>query len=1194
MQPTKAQCTYNVSENTYDLFTPSIIACLLIAGFFVKYLARQEKFSDAAVLMLMGVLIRFSLELNVKFATIKNVISKQVLHSSNEIIQITFPLMLFITGYTLDNQIFTDVIYQCLILSILGYPISIILTSICMLYIFPSYEWEWQLTLIFGVLAQISDLFGSIDMFKANNRDTKHVSTLIQGESLIINALAMMIMEVFLPLLKLHCSLLRSILTFCSKAIFSSLIGFLAGTAVKLSSHYPYQNKIAVITFLFASCYFIFSLSTLLHASGGLAVVVMVIMVNNEKYSFPPEVERVVQKFWEMGKLIFEILLSILIGVITAESLLHIYDLGSPSVEDYLRFFITFVATLVIKIFTVVILFPILCRSGYGFDWKKGLIISIGSMKGCVTLLLGKISRTFFINDQSANVLFLHLRVLTTFTILINTACLRYLIRVTGINSVSSARKTVMANAIRYLNKTMENSFHAQQLDPFLSNANWKWVKIHTHIEDPYKEYELEPGDIPFYQSRYIKCTNCFAEHVLPATDYQLAQMRKESSIRALKAAQTIYWYQFHNGIISKDAAKRLSITIEWAIQTKQDYLDVSEVKKHMVINKYTRKTYDIVIKMLDIVNAFVNKERRELEKKNKEEFNQSRIIYSHHFIENLIYSPQLEFMIHILLFVSLLINILELISVFHLDKNSAHRVLVLSSLFFCFLSIESIIFFFDILFRMFLFGFKDYFGNPINVVSFVAEFVDFLIILLYYTGRSIVFKFSTAYTFYKILLHLHLLIFLRLVFLIKPALIMIKNYLNTKIKKNLYQCFEIAYCFIVGEEEIRNKTDMIINYEELSIWLKEKVEKNRLFMIREMTQMQRTYPEVVIGATSRLAARIIFRKTIDHLINLEKNGLIEKNIFYKLKRNYENKMKNFTRLPTGISVKRKIEDILKNTEWIMGQKQYKYFISISTRKTYEQGDIIHSRENFCTGIHIILSGVVKVEGIAQYQRTNLLPNTDSMKYFDSGGYFEDYLFTGQTLGLIGILNQKEFVTDSVCETEVTTIFINEAQMKEAMNQFHNLEYHLWRVVAIGIAMYILKYHRRYQSFSDGMLKDILRKALLPNLFNRRSFRITKEIRDIVLIQGKIIDEDTKNEYLGPIYIAEHATNLLFPSNISYKVRPIVLILASEDYKLPDMYQWSIRHNSFYDILCPIHKSRYKKSGKKFSSKSNQKKLLND
>lgn len=104
----------------------------------------------------------------------------------------------------------------------------------------------------------------------------------------------------------------------------------------------------------------------------------------------------------------------------------------------------------------------------------------------------------------------------------------------------------------------------------------------------------------------------------------------------------------------------------------------------------------------------------------------------------------------------------------------------------------------------------------------------------------------------------------------------------------------------------------------------------------------------------------------------------------------------------------------------------------------------------------------------------------------------------------------------------------------------------------------------------------------MPDLMRSRELTVSSDIEDLLLIQGRIMDAMTEEEYLAPMYIPKRVTKIIFPVGRRlleslYKSRvlcascdiffwqgvvysrpcPVMVIIANKQYTLPENIDWA-------------------------------------
>lgn len=159
------------------------------------------------------------------------------------------------------------------------------------------------------------------------------------------------------------------------------------------------------------------------------------------------------------------------------------------------------------------------------------------------------------------------------------------------------------------------------------------------------------------------------------------------------------------------------------------------------------------------------------------------------------------------------------------------------------------------------------------------------------------------------------------------------------------------------------------------------------------------------------------------------------------------------------------------------------------------------------------------------------LPNVEVLG--DLGFHYEeiDYLQVGYAIGEIGILTGRPCASLITCETHVTVYHISQLRMKEAMKRFNDeeedsLESRMWRSVGMRVAAALLPVESQYQSWTLDKIRVHVEQSAVPIGPKFEEMSIPEFICDVILLEGKIQDGNTKEVFTAPLTLPRSCKKL--------------------------------------------------------------------
>ncbi|KAL1467017.1 hypothetical protein MTO96_005883 [Rhipicephalus appendiculatus] len=359
-----------------------------------------------------------------------------------------------------------------------------------------------------------------------------------------------------------------------------------------------------------------------------------------------------------------------------------------------------------------------------------------------------------------------------------------------------------------------------------------------------------------------------------------------------------------------------------------------------------------------------------------------------------------------------------------------------------------------------------------------------------------------------------------------------------------IYTAYETGLALIKGEEDVRENIWKTVD-EFMADQIRCHAGENRLELLRQVVEVHSKYPGVAVAFKSRQACQSILNDVRRHIDELLHNGAMDTAEHRKMITAAEEAMQQVMSAPYSFPSSYKPISVLRAVPW-MGTDQLRQFLAMSIRPvSYEPGEeIIHENED--AFIVVATSGIVKVSGEVTENVDGALPNTASFLYFYSDGYFEDYILAPDIVGTLSIVSDEPCVTTVTAETAVNAYLIPKERLLEALEGVHRSQ-------------------PQYQTWPTEKVNNRLERMQMPDLMNAKQFQVSPDIEDLLLIQGRIMDATTEEEYLAPMYIPRTVTKIIFPGEVYSRPCPVMVIIANQQYTLPEEVDWVLREQRHGD-----------------------------
>ena len=452
------------------------------------------------------------------------------------ILYIFLPILIFDAAYELNLHIFKKTLTNATLLAAPGLIICMILTAgvlMAISFFVPGYEkWTWASALMFGALISATDPVAVVALLH-ELKTSKRFSTLVDAESLLNDGTGIVCFMLFYGITVWgRNDELTPILEFCQVVAGGAILGFIAARLViwfitRVNSEEMIQNSVIIL-----SAYLVFILAQLyLGISGVIALVAFGLTIAYVgKPRLKPQVNIFMGSFWELLTYIANTLIFIIVGIVIAEKV----DFSWSHCAILL---LVYIALNIIRYITIMMLYPIMKRSGYGLNKKESIILTWGGLRGALGMTLAlMVSYTPAIpipEEIRSQVLFFTAGTVTL-TLCINATTMRWLLNKLGLIYIPTAR-TMMENKIQnLLHENSEQYFERLKTREALNGANWEKV------------------------SQYVTASPSAQEATPMAND-----VMNEIRLRVLDKEKMFLHQIYDEGIISKTSFMQLSNSLD-------------------------------------------------------------------------------------------------------------------------------------------------------------------------------------------------------------------------------------------------------------------------------------------------------------------------------------------------------------------------------------------------------------------------------------------------------------------------------------------------------------------------------------------------------------------------------------------------------------------------------------------------------
>ncbi|KAH8030919.1 hypothetical protein HPB51_012387 [Rhipicephalus microplus] len=191
----------------------------------------------------------------------------------------------------------------------------------------------------------------------------------------------------------------------------------------------------------------------------------------------------VLRKFWMLFRYTYDTVIVFLAAFKVGRDAVSYLD-----ADDVILLGHTYAAKIIVRGLMVLVLYPVLCSTGYDLNWRQCVALVWINFKSAV--IVG-FSLSSWISNINVSVALREdaIRLGLVFLVqAINTLSLPQLMWALGLVQMSEAERANMNVVVTALRNTAKQSTNKQRREKNFSGADWKWVQLHTFIENPYAD----------------------------------------------------------------------------------------------------------------------------------------------------------------------------------------------------------------------------------------------------------------------------------------------------------------------------------------------------------------------------------------------------------------------------------------------------------------------------------------------------------------------------------------------------------------------------------------------------------------------------------------------------------------------------------------------------------------------------------
>lgn len=395
------------------------------------------------------------------------------------------PALIFESAFTISPHIIKREMGQALLLAVPGLVIAAFLTAWACQLIFVSYNWSFEVALLFGALISATDPVAVVALLRELG-SSKRLATLIEAESLLNDASSVVLFLIvqervqglFRPIGETFFVLFRLTLG-------GFMLGTLAGALCVLWIRLMFRDHLTETSATMCIAYLSFWVaeSLNLQVSGVLTSVFLGLYLANHRTDMSVHDEASLDHVWHMISFVANTILFTLSGAIVARNLFSsIY-----SWTDFGYLIGMYVALHIIRFAAVLAMAPFIRKLGYGLSWTDSLIVVHGGLRGAIALALAlKVNLDENIDKDTRDRFLFHSCGIVLLTLVINGSTMRYIVeRIDRRKAATTDKPTVLGRATAFIEEETATLLASLAHDEYFRGADIERIRSHLPALGP-------------------------------------------------------------------------------------------------------------------------------------------------------------------------------------------------------------------------------------------------------------------------------------------------------------------------------------------------------------------------------------------------------------------------------------------------------------------------------------------------------------------------------------------------------------------------------------------------------------------------------------------------------------------------------------------------------------------------------------
>ncbi|XP_049633562.1 LOW QUALITY PROTEIN: sodium/hydrogen exchanger 11 [Suncus etruscus] len=980
------------------------------------------------------------------------------------------PLIMFMAALDVDHL--KNVLWQVILVGLINFFTALIVI-VCVTVKFNKELWDLQSTLLFSIVISIIDPT-SYFAFPSPGISKMHMD-IISGESLVICGL----------ITTLFGNFRRNIPNFYE---FRGALKSSSSSLMHPLQHHAWPNVILCLSLVYMTFYIVefWGMSGL--------VALMIIGLKLDSLSFNPKMESVFTKILMIFCFAYQHVIFTFFGIIIRCGEIIYLDFHVLSF-----IFILFLTVNFARLFTVVLVSPILSHLSYKYNWRWAMVIAWSGLKGAINLLLApNIYKLAQEKVEEPQKFIFYIQVVILLTIGINTYKMIYLARSLGLCTISLSGQMVMQNVLgMHIQEIIKNIITLNKTKRLLSNIDWDLVeKIKIKHSIPAGDSMMPP----------------LTDQMGPIEDILMEEARLQVAVIQMSS----YKKQYHDRILFTEAGRKLIGATKAYCAKKGKFMNICDVLTYMRSRSWLVKFKKVLILL-----------EYQKEKPPLYLFQKSKLMI---FIYRIRFSENFEYVEHA---IRLIYTYPLAVHLWPKTRELNVRALIKTNYFFVtFLIVESVL-------KVIILQ-KKYFQEYWHLLEFtimILGVVDTCCVYLVHLQPDSWFLIQSAVI-------LGYMRFLRLIPLIKILIPVLITMVDELIRKRGSLLYSITKGYIKAQDDTKYFIKYIFSQESVNQKLDEILKTNKLAAVQELEFIKSEFRDIGGALETRSAILTVLAKALKNLTFLGSRGFISKQECVGINKVLLSKIKDLNNFPMVIPPPTP-DKYLHNIEWLENKEPLIDFFKQKAKIIYlEYGTIFCTEGEMPQGIYLIISG----RAILHYSSAPSLGVTSKQRANrESETMFTEECTSGDIIGELSCLVKCENEYTAICDTSLQVCFISLEDLFEGFDVFWpSLEPKLWLKLCLSIA-------HKYIESSLVKVSDLGLSFQKCVQFNNAHVETLSRYNEIVidrsslklaiLVYGSAQDNLTKVDYFAPSILPNSCEQVQGTSEIN----KLLMIQDSKD-----------------------------------------------